>query len=246
MMRNLAQAVCLLLALAGLAAAGCTPSHVSRTTQRARAHVLIDEKGDALFAEAGDPGDTGGPWIVIEDGRVAGTGATLDTALKLAGEPLTVHRYVFRAADLAPAEVRVAFVPKDGMVAGRGLTDALGIDVDQGATGAVTLKRGSRRLRLDVAQGRRLRLVLSSLDRIHTRTLDVLFDPDFNGSLLLSADAAQRLGLARSERPGEGLVQVALGRPFAAQRATARVRVDALDAEGVVETYAPRDAKPGR
>jgi hypothetical protein len=60
-------------------------------------------------------------------------------------------------------------------------------------------------------------------------------DPDFDGGLLVPREVAAEFGLERFEVPGLADVQVAMGRPFRAHRATVLARIAELAASGPAE-----------
>lgn len=222
-----------LLGLALLLTA-CVSGEASIEAERSVHRQLLAEPETAPF-ETG-PTD----WVVVADGAIQGRGATLDDALRDAGEDESRHRFVFQEPDLAPLSVNLAFLPEGGRAAGRGLVAALGLTLTQGATGTVTLEHSGKRVRLTVDNARQLRVRVATPDGSQHQDLDIPFDPDFGGHLLLDGGLARTLQLERFERPGEGTVHVALGRPFNTRRSTVRISIPALGVEGLVEAFHPR------
>lgn len=127
----------------------------------------------------------------------------------------------------------MAFLPDGGLVAGQAFVAALRATASWSPGQQLVLERLGRRR--EMGEAPRLAIEVETLDREHRETLDVVFDPDFDGSLVLPAAVAQRLRLHLFEVPGRADVQVALGRPFEARRAMVLVRISAIDAAGPVE-----------
>lgn len=234
-----------LAATLATALAACTSAGAFLDDARRRDALAVDEEFAPPDPAASDPAapasaarDTGPAWIVVTGGQVAGRAEDHDAAAA-AHPAVDGHRFVFRARDLTPPVVSLAYLPADGGVAGQGLATALGVDVTEGATGDVTLRHGLATARLRLDQGRALELELSAPGSTEPTRLRVAFDPSFDGALLLPAAAARGLGLAAHELPGRATVRVALGRPFEALRALAQVRIPALEAEGRVEALSP-------
>jgi hypothetical protein len=183
------------------------------------------------------------PWIVIQDGVLAAFGASPAEAIRAAPQGArAAHRFVFRADDRGDRFHRLAFLPQSGVVAGRRLFDDLGFRIVSVGTGperrVVVERRGERRT-LDLATSPALGLTLTPIDGGATVAVDVPFDPDFDGPLVVPAETARPLATERAEIPGRADVHVALGRPFSGRRAWVSARCDALDASGLVEVVVP-------
>lgn len=228
--------VALLLLLAGCASA-------------ARVDPAADARRrdtDAIAAAAEIDGPKyASQWIVVQDGAVAAAAASPDTAVRAATRPGSspAHRYVFRAADRGSRSYRLAYLPDGGIVAGRAFLASLGLESIPAAGHPPLIRRRTGGVSLDLARTPRLALAVSTSDGVQRAMISAAFDPDFDGGLLLTEAAASQLGLVRWEVPGDGDVQVVLGRPFNARRAFVAVSVEALGASGSVEALWP--AAPG-
>jgi hypothetical protein len=128
----------------------------------------------------------------------------------------------------------MAFLAEGGIVAGRRFLDELGMEA-VGAGAETSLRRRGDTRTAPLGDGRRLVLDVAAPGGAARRTLSAVYDPDFDGTLLLTRALALDLGLVRFETPGTADVQVALARPFRAHRAVVEVRVAALDAHGLAE-----------
>jgi hypothetical protein len=232
-----------LLALVLTAAGACSGRAAFLDAARRRDSRAVVEE----LQPTGDPEPgaaergTGDDWIVVTGGRVAGRAPDHEAAVRT-HVAVDDHRYVFRMRDLTPQDVELAFLPAGGGVAGAELAAALGVDVEEGSIGDVTLRRGMSSVRLRVDDGRPLELEVSAPGAAARTRLLLTFDPSFDGTLLLPVPVAERLGLSKHELPGRARVRVALGRPFEAVRSLAVVRIPALDAENTVEVLTPTAA----
>jgi hypothetical protein len=201
---------------------------------------------DAVAArDADDPLDSG-RWIVVQDGAVAAVASLPDDAVRAADaeSPGALHRFVYRPSDAGQHLYRMAYVPDGGVAAGRRFLADLGLQTT-GSAGRVTgLHRAGGGPAIDLGRVPRFAIEVESLDGTARVTLTAAYDPDFDGGLLVPRETAAALRLERFEIPGGADVQVALGRPFSAARATAIVTVPELQASGpaeiVYETPAPR------
>ena len=234
---------------AAVAAPGCA-SVGNLDAARVKDLECVDAQ-NAAFAEK-----NARSWIVVEGGEVAAISPAADDAVRAAAanrasSAPTPHRFVYRPADRGARLYRLAFLPEGGLVAGRQFLAGLGYRVASvGVAGPgrtlVLDRRGGRRS-IDLAKRPLVRIDLTPLGGGPVTTIDVPLDPDFDGPLLLGADAAPSLDLDRAEIPGQAEVQVALGRPFNARRAFAAAKCPELDASGPVEVLVPTPQRtPGR
>ena len=204
----------------------------------------LDE--DAVAArDADDPHDAG-KWIVVQHGEAVAVASLPDDAVRAAEltSPDALHRFVYRPADRGQRLYRMAYVPDGGVAAGRRFLADLGLETTGPAGRATGLRRRGGAAGIDLTQTPRFAIEVASLDGSAHVTLAAAYDPDFDGGLLVPRAAASALHLERFEIPGGADVQVALGRPFSAARATAIVTVVALQTSGpaevVFETAATR------
>lgn len=223
------------LVAATLIAASCQSAGDLVDADRTRNRACADERTAAALVRSPRG------WMVVQGGDVAAVAPSADDAVRGAAlrAPHVRHRFVYRAEDPGDRLHRMAYMPEGGMVAGRRLLADLGLRVvGAGAPGGgrtVVLERRGTRRTIDLAARPRLRLDLQPLAGGPTTTIDVPFDPDFDGPLLLPEDLTHGLDLVRAEIPGTCQVQVALGRPFTARRAWCAARCADLDATGPVE-----------
>ena len=218
----------LLLALAAAACAG-----PPRTVEGQREESLGAVEGhERSLAER-----HGSRFVVVQRGQVVAAASLADDAVRAAERraPPWEHRFVFRPGDEGPRLHRLAFLPEGGVVAGRGFFEDLGVAVSWRAGQPLVLDRLGRRREVDLLATPRLEIVLRTLDRERSVTLEAAVDPDFDGPLLLPPELARTLELHRFEIPGHAEVQVALGRPFAARRAHVLAELPLLGQRGPVE-----------
>ena len=235
-MRTAIASLALAAALAGTA---CTSIPRAADEQRRQDAEWVATKGAELTAK------TPRTWFAVQGANVVATGPTADDAIRAAARAgaAPFHRFVFRKDDAGDRLHRLAFLPGGGLVAGRKALADLGLRVvGSGSAGSgrpIVLERHGSRRTLDLAKTPRLRFDIAPLGGTTAVSLDVTVDPDFDGPLLLPADAVKDLDLALAEIPGRAEVQVALGRPFEGRRAWVTVKCEALDASGAVETIVP-------
>ncbi len=172
------------------------------------------------------------PVLVVTNGAASGAD-DLRAAWDVAAE--APHRFVYHPGEAGDRTVRMAYLPAGGAVAGQAFAAVLGITIERhGGTVEVI---GTSRATTDSEA--RLPVTLSAPGGGKSLTLDVVFEPGFDGSLLLPVSAASALGLARHEIPGEVDVQVALGRPFRGRRTRVEASVPAVGARSLVEVVVP-------
>jgi len=233
-----------LLAGAALALAACSSAPRPKTVEAAR---KLD--ADAVAAASAQIDETPPQrFVVVQWGKIVASASLPDDAVRAAerDEKDALHRFVFRRADRGPKLYRMAYVAEGGVVAGRRFLSDLGLEVSVTPGKPPMLRKKGAAQWTDLAGSPRFDVAVATLDGAVRETFSAAFDPDFDGGLLLPADAAVRLALERYEIPGDAEVQVALGRPFAARRATVLVRVDLLHAAGPVEAVCrvPPSAAP--
>jgi hypothetical protein len=217
-----------------LIAAACATSPDLRALEDARTK---DDEAVAANAATLDGAPYAGRWVVVQRGEIVGAAALPDDAVRATESASggVVHRFVFRPADRGTHPMRLAYVSEGGIVAGRGFLADLGIESGGTPGRPPLLKRKGAARGVDLGRTPRLEIEVSSLDGSEHRTISATFDPDFDGGLLLPRDVAASLNLELYEIPGGADVQVALGRPFRAHRATLVAKVAALQASGLVE-----------
>jgi len=201
---------------------------------------------DAVAArDADDPLDAG-RWIVVQHGGVAAVASLPDDAVRAADaeSPDALHRFVYRPSDAGRHLYRMAYVPDGGVAAGRRFLADLGLATTGPAARPTGLHRADGGAAIDLGRVPRFEIEIESLDGAARVTLTAAYDPDFDGGLLVPRQTAAALRLERFEIPGGADVQVALGRPFNAARATAVVTVPELQTSGpaeiVFETPGPK------
>jgi hypothetical protein len=145
------------------------------------------------------------------------------------------HRFVFRPEDRGARPMRLAYVAEGGIVVGRRFLAELSVESVGPPGRPPLLKRKGATRGVDLTRSPRLELELASLDGTAKEKVSAVYDPDFDGGLLLTRALAASLALERYEIPGGADVQVALGRPFRAHRATLVVNCPALQVSGFVE-----------
>jgi hypothetical protein len=226
-------------ALLAVVLGACGTTAVTGVVEDARAR---DEAVVAARADEFDAPPLAERYIVVQDGDVAATARFADDAIGAAWakSPTTPHRFVFRPADRGTPLYRMAYVADGGVVAGRRFLEALGLEA-VGAPGQPPVVR-AKGARTGVGLGTppRLAVEIATLDGAARRTIDAVYDPDFDGGLLVPVAVAAELALERYEVPGDAEVQVALGRPFLAHRATALAECATLSASGTVEVVYER------
>jgi hypothetical protein len=228
-----------LLAAALLAACSTGPKPDAVVDARRR-----DE--DAVAARDPDDPRDAGKWIVVQHGEAVAAASLPDDAVRAAEQssPDALHRFVYRPSDRGQRLYRMAYVPDGGVAAGRKFLADLGLEATSSAGRAAGLRRHGGGAGIDLTQTPRFAIEVASLDGSARVQLAAAYDPDFDGGLLVTRAAAAALHLERFELPGGADVQVALGRPFTAARATAIVTVSALQTSGpaevVFETPAPK------
>jgi hypothetical protein len=175
-------------------------------------------------------------YVVVQNGAVAAIASLPDDAVRAARAKSAAvrHRFVFRPVDRGERLWRMAYVAQGGVVAGRRFLDDLGLEAVGPPGRPPLLRRRGGAGGLDLAKTP-LRLELSTLEGAAAETVDAAYDPDFDGTLLLPRDVATRLSLELYEIPGAADVQVALGRPFRARRATVLAKVAGFLAAGPIE-----------
>lgn len=218
-----------------LLAAACATSRVeSPALDAARTK---DEETVAANSATLDGPPYAGRWVVVQRGEIAAAAALPDDAVRAveasAGD--VVHRFVFRPADRGTRSMRLAYVAEGGIVVGRRFLADLGVESVGPAGRPPLLKRKGGSRGVDLGRTPRIEIDASSLDGSRHLAISAAYDPDFDGGLLLTRDAAESLSLALFEIPGGADVQVALGRPFRAHRATLLAKCPALQVEGYVE-----------
>jgi hypothetical protein len=214
-----------------LTLAACAATVRNRAVDEARAR---DEEALASHADELDAPDLAKQYVVVQDGDVAASASLADDAVRAAAEksPSTPHRFVFRPTDRGTPLYRMAYLAEGGVVVGRRFL----ADVGYEPAGRPTAVRahGSRSV-VDLGKTPRLAVEIATLDGAVRRIVDAVYDPDFDGGLLVPVAVAAELSLERFEIPGDAEIQVALGRPFRARRASALAKVPALAASGMVE-----------
>lgn len=222
------------LALALLASACATTALESPALEDAR------RKDDEFVAANGATLD--GPpyakrWVVVQRGEVVGAAALPDDAVRAAESSAkdVVHRFVFRPEDRGTRPMRLAYLAEGGIVAGRRFLADMGAEAVGPPGRPAQLKRKGAMRGVDLSHTPRLEIELTSLDGAAHATVSAAFDPDFDGGLLLTREVAASLALERFEIPGGADVQVALGRPFRAHRATLIAKCGALQVSGFAE-----------
>lgn len=216
------------------ALAACSSSARLLAIEDARAK---DEEAVAAREAEIDGSKYADQYLVVQDGDVAATARTADEAVRAAAaksaEP--AHRYVFRPADRATPLYRMAYLAEGGVVVGRRFLADVGLEVKGAAGAAPVVRHAKSRSIVDLRPTQRLAVEVATLDGAVRRTIEATYDPDFDGGLLVPVEVAGELALERFELPGDAEVQVALGRPFRARRATALATVASLSASGAVE-----------
>jgi hypothetical protein len=211
--------------------AACASTAAPRVVDEARRR---DDAAVAAHADELDDAKSAKRYVVVQDGDVAATAPLVDEALRAAAakSPTTPHRFVFRPADRGTPLYRMAYLAEGGVVVGRGFLAAIGYE-PTGKPSVVRAKGG--RAGFDLGTPPRLAFDVETLDGAARRAIEAVYDPDFDGGLLVPVDVAAELSLERFELPGDAEVQVALGRPFRAHRATALAKVASLSASGTIE-----------
>jgi len=197
----------------------------------------LDEEALVVHAAAIDAPEHARHWVVVQDGRVAASASLPDDAVRAAQQKgaSAAHRFVFRPADRGTPLYRLAYLAEGGIVVGRRFLADLSLEATGTAGKPPVVRRKSGGTGVDLARAGRLVLEIASLDDSVRRTIDAAYDTDFDGGLLVTRDVAAALRLERFEIPGGAEVQVALGRPFRAHRATVIARIAALHAQGPAE-----------
>jgi len=212
------------------------------TTAAPRLHGVADARTGDEAAVAAREAEFDAPefeskYVVVQDGDVAATATLADDAVRLAAEksPTPAHRFVFRPAERGTPNYRMAFLAEGGVVVGRRFLEALGLEA-VGAPGRASVVRAKgARTGFDLPPTARLAVEVTTLDGATRRTIQAVYDPDFDGPLLVPVAVAAEFALERYEVPGRADIQVAIGRPFRAHRATVLADVPALSASGTVE-----------
>ena len=223
-------------ALAAVFLAACSSTYALDHAGAAR---RADEDAVSALAAEIDSPKYAGLWVVVQDGEVAGAGATPVEAVQAAHAlheigselPAPAHRYVFRPQDRGPREYRMAYLSEGGIVAGRGFLEQMGLET-VGLGAQTSLRRKGDSSVAPLGDGRRFTLDIAPPGGAAPLTLAAVLDPDFDGTLVLPRAVALGLALQLFEVPGTADVQVALARPFRAHRAVVDVRVVALGAAG--------------
>lgn len=176
-------------------------------------------------------------WVVVQRGEIAAGASFPDDAVRAAKSKAAdvAHRYVFRPADRGDRLFRMAYVAQGGVVVGRVFLENLGLEAVGVAGRPPLLRRKGAGGGIDLAKTPRLPLDLTTLDDATRISVDAAYDPDFDGGLLVPRELAASLALPLYEIPGAAEVQVALGRPFRARRATVLAKVPGLGPRGPVE-----------
>jgi len=213
-----------------VALAGCGVTASTKAVDAARER---DEECLSARAADFDGPAFAGKYVVVQDGEVAATATLADDAAreaakKDAGPP---HRFVFRPSDRgATPAYRMAYLAEGGVVVGKKFLQTLGIE-----SGRLLDAAEMRPVHLKLLVTPHVKIDVETLDGSARRTIDAVYDPDFDGSLLVPVAVASALSLQRFEIPGEADVQVALGRPFRARRALVIAKVAGIAASGAVE-----------
>jgi hypothetical protein len=217
----------LVLAACATAPTGPSPEWLARTADE----EAVERLGAQLDTKYGRR------YVVVADAEVRAAAFLPDDAIRAAPQDATppLHRYVFRPADRGDRLYRMTYVAEGGVVVGRKFLEDLELESTIGDEGRAVLRRRGGAGGLPVTAPSRVALVLTSLDGAHVERVSAVYDPDFDGGLLVPPSLARRFALQLFEIPGSAEVQVALGRPFRAQRANLLARVEALGVAGPVE-----------
>ena len=228
----------LLVLLCGACASG--PATDTIDAQR-----KLNEEALASNAAAIDATEHARRWVVVQKGIVVASASLPDDAVRAAQakDAPASHRFVFRPGDRGTPLYRLAYLAEGGVVVGRRFLADLSLEAAGAAGRPPVVRRKTGGTGVDLAQTRRLVIEIASLDASVRRTISAAYDPDFDGGLLVTREVAAALHLERFEIPGGAQVQVALGRPFRAHRATVIAKIQALETSGpaeVVYETAPR------
>ncbi len=223
-----------MLALTLVAAACATSTRESPALEDARRK---DDEWVAANAATLDGAPYAKRWVVVQEGGIVGAAALPDDAVRAAESTArdVPHRFVFRPEDRGTRPMRLAYVAEGGIVVGRKFLAELSVESVGPPGRPPLLKRKGGTRGVDLSRSQRLEIELTALDGSAHEKVSAAFDPDFDGGLLLTREAAAALSLERFEIPGGADVQVALGRPFRAHRATLSAKCPALQVSGLVE-----------
>lgn len=199
-----------------------------------------DEKAAAGLSAALDAGDPD-RWVVIQQGRIVAQGPeigkTLDEAVR---SGFTTHRFVFRPRARGAHFHRIAYLPEGGVVAGRAFVEALGLGSDGPQERPRAWLAGGKRLDLGAEAAAQFEVEVADPEGRRWERVRAVYDPAFDGSLLLDRATAERLRLDMFEIPGGAEVEVAFGRPLRANRSSVRLKIEALGIDAAGEVLHPR------